>query len=66
LIVVERITLRDLYTVLGAKICVMRADLKPGAKFPDIELPDWQGKMQKLSDIQGPDPMVVVFYRGLF
>jgi peroxiredoxin len=44
----------------------MRPDLKPGATFPDIELPDWQGKMQKLSDLQGPDPMVVVFYRGLF
>jgi len=44
----------------------MRKDLVPGATFPDVELPDWQGKMQKLSDIQGNDPMVVVFYRGLY
>jgi peroxiredoxin len=44
----------------------MRADLKPGNKFPDIELPDHAGKMEKLSDIQGPDPMILVFYRGLY
>jgi peroxiredoxin len=44
----------------------MRSDLVVGANFPDIELPDWQGKMQKLSDIQGPDPTVLVFYRGLY
>jgi peroxiredoxin len=44
----------------------MRADLVPGAPFPDIQLPDWQGKMQKLSDLQGHDPTVLVFYRGLY
>jgi hypothetical protein len=49
-----------------AKMCPMRADLTPGAAFPDIQLPDWQGKMQKLSELQGPDPMVLVFYRGLY
>ena len=44
----------------------MRADLVPGAQFPDIRLADWEGKLQSLSEIQGEDPLVVVFYRGLF
>jgi peroxiredoxin len=51
---------------MGRYALGMRADLVPGAPFPDLRLPDWQGNMQSLSVIQGEDPMVVVFYRGLF
>jgi len=44
----------------------MRADIIPGAKFPDYELSDHTGKHRKLSELQGHDPMVVVLSRGAF
>ena len=44
----------------------MRADITPGAVFPDYELSDHTGKRQKLSDLQGPDPMILVLSRGAF
>ena len=44
----------------------MRADIVPGATFPDYELTDHRGKRRKLSALQGPDPMVVVLSRGAF
>ncbi len=44
----------------------MRADIVPGAKFPDYELSDHTAKHRKLSDLQGPHPMVVVLSRGGF
>jgi len=44
----------------------MRADIIPGAVFPDYELTDHTGKRRKLSDLQGPDPMIVVLGRGGF
>ena len=44
----------------------MRADIVPGANFPDYELTDHTGKRRKLSDLQGPDPMIVVLSRGGF
>lgn len=44
----------------------MRPDIKPGATFPDYELPDHTGKRRKLSEIQGNDPMIVVLARGHF
>ncbi|MGH2662785.1 MAG: peroxiredoxin family protein [Actinomycetota bacterium] len=44
----------------------MRADIAPGARFPDYELPDHMGTMRKLSEIQRIDPMVVVLSRGYF
>jgi peroxiredoxin len=44
----------------------MRADIVPGAKFPDYELPDHTGKHRKLSELQGNDPMVVMLSRGSF
>jgi peroxiredoxin len=44
----------------------MRADIIPGAKFPDYELADHTGKHRRLSDLQGQDPMVVVLSRGSF
>src|SRR6202142_1722201 len=43
---------------------LMRADIVPGAVFPDYELTDHAAKRRKLSDLQGPDPMIVVLSRG--
>jgi peroxiredoxin len=42
----------------------MRADIVPGATFPDYELPDQRGKHRKLSELQGDDPVVLVLARG--
>ncbi len=42
----------------------MRADMKPGARFPDYELPDQTGTHRKLSELQGEDPMILVLSRG--
>jgi peroxiredoxin len=44
----------------------MRADIVPGAKFPDYELTDHTSKRRKLSDLQGPDPLILVLGRGGF
>ena len=44
----------------------MRADIVPGAVFPDYELTDHTGKRRKLSEMQGPDPMILVLGRGGF
>jgi peroxiredoxin len=44
----------------------MRADVAPGAVFPDYELSDHTGKHRKLSDLQGPDPLILVLSRGGF
>ena len=42
----------------------MRADIVAGGIFPDYELTDHAGKRRKLSDLQGPDPMILVLSRG--
>ena len=42
----------------------MRADIVPGATFPDFELSDHTGTHRKLSDLQGTNPMVLVLSRG--
>jgi peroxiredoxin len=44
----------------------VRADIVPGAKFPDYELTDHEHNRRKLSEIQGIDPMVVILTRGHF
>ena len=44
----------------------MRADIVAGAVFPDYELTDHTGERRKLSDLQGPDPMILVLSRGFF
>ena len=44
----------------------MRAEIVPGAPFPDFDLPDQTGKHQKLSELQGQHPMVLVLSRGGF
>jgi peroxiredoxin len=42
----------------------MRPDIIPGAIFPDYELSDHTAKRRKLSELQGPDPMILVLSRG--
>jgi len=44
----------------------MRADIVPGASFPDYELTDHTKARRRLSDLQGRDPMVVILSRGHF
>lgn len=44
----------------------MRADIVPGAVFPDYELTDHTAKRRKLSELQGQDPMILVLSRGGF
>jgi peroxiredoxin len=44
----------------------MRADILPGAVFPDYELTDHTAKRRKLSELQGPHPLVLVLSRGGF
>ncbi len=44
----------------------MRTDMVPGAIFPDYELSDHTAKRRKLSELQGPHPMVLVLSRGGF
>jgi peroxiredoxin len=38
----------------------MRADIIPGATFPDYELPDEAGVRHRLSDLQGDDGLMVL------
>ena len=42
----------------------MRADIVPGARFPDYELPDHTGTLRSLSELQGGDPVALVLARG--
>jgi peroxiredoxin len=42
----------------------MRADIVPGAVFPDYELPDETKTMRKLSEIQGDNPLILTLARG--
>ena len=44
----------------------MRADIVPGAVFPDYELSDHRGTRRRLSELQGGDPLVLVLSRGGF
>ena len=44
----------------------MRADIVPGASFPDYELPDHTKVPRKLSELQGDDPLILTLARGLF
>jgi peroxiredoxin len=42
----------------------MLKNLQPGDTFPDFELPDENGTIHKLSDLQGANPMVLQLGRG--
>jgi peroxiredoxin len=44
----------------------MRADILAGSPFPDYALPDHTGRVRKLSELQGRDPLIVVLSRGHF
>jgi peroxiredoxin len=44
----------------------MRADIVPGARFPDYELTDHARRRQRLSVLQGIDPMILLLSRGHF
>lgn len=44
----------------------MRADIVPGARFPDYELTDHTRQRRALGELQGNDPMVLVLSRGHF
>lgn len=44
----------------------MRDDLRPGNKFPDIELPNHDKEVMKLSSLMRGFPTVVVFSRGYY
>jgi peroxiredoxin len=44
----------------------MRETLRPGEKFPDIELPNQNGELTKLSGLMRGFPIVVVFSRGYY
>ena len=42
----------------------MRADIVPGAVFPDYALPDHTETVRRLSEVQGDDPMILTLARG--
>ena len=42
----------------------MRSGIVPGGSFPDYELPDHTGKVRKLSELQGDDPLILTLARG--
>ncbi len=44
----------------------MHPDLKVGNTFPDFELPDQDGKSQKLSKLIRGFPTVLIFSRGYY
>jgi peroxiredoxin len=44
----------------------MRGDIEVGARLPDYELPDQDGVLRRLSDLQGSNPMVLHLSRGGF
>jgi len=44
----------------------MRETLQSGEKFPDIELPNQNEELTKLSSLMRGFPIVVVFSRGYY
>jgi peroxiredoxin len=44
----------------------MRADIRPGERFPDYTLTDHTGTRRSLSQIQAGDPMILILSRGAF
>jgi peroxiredoxin len=44
----------------------MRQDLRPGNRFPEMELPDHAGNRRRLSELPGGDPLLLQFARGYF
>ena len=44
----------------------MSEPLAPGARFPDLELPDHSGSRRRLSELVAGDPTFLHFYRGFW
>ncbi len=44
----------------------MHPNLRPGERFPDIELPDHAGNPRRLSELVGSDPTFINFFRGFW
>lgn len=44
----------------------MHQDLRPGNRFPEMELPDHAGNRRRLSELPGSDPLLLQFARGYF
>jgi peroxiredoxin len=44
----------------------MRQDLRPGNRFPEMELSDHAGNRRRLSELPGGDPLLLQFARGYF
>jgi peroxiredoxin len=42
----------------------LRPDIKPGATFPDYQLPDHTKAPRRLSELQGDDPLILTLARG--
>ena len=42
----------------------MHPDLVPGGQFPDLELPDHNSVLRRLSELAEGDPLVLNFFRG--
>jgi peroxiredoxin len=42
----------------------VRDRLRPGEPFPDLELPDHNGNLRRLSDLVAGDPTFLNFFRG--
>ncbi|CAN5589301.1 hypothetical protein BH18ACT1_BH18ACT1_11610 [soil metagenome] len=38
--------------------------LRPGRRFPDLDLPDVAGNWRRLSELARSDPLLLTFYRG--
>lgn len=38
--------------------------MRPGQRFPELELPDHYANRRRLSDLAGGDPVMLQFYRG--
>ena len=46
--------------------CTVRENLRPGEKFPDIELVNENDELTKLSSLMRGFPTAVVFSRGYY
>jgi hypothetical protein len=52
--------------LLNLRRCAMRENLRPGEKFPDIELVNENDQLTKLSSLMRSFPTAMVFSRGYY
>jgi hypothetical protein len=52
--------------MLKLRRCTVRKNLRPGEKFPDIELVNENDELTKLSSLMRGFPTAVVFSRGYY